>query len=304
MIEPQAYLNGQWIPNSSAVVPVTDAGFILGVTVAEQLRTFSGRIFRLEDHIDRLEHSLEVIGVDSGFERTQWIVIAQELVERNNPFLTPGDDWGLSIFVTPGTYRTYYPPEQGRPTVCLHTYPLPFYLWAEKYHIGQALVTTPIEQVPSQCWPAEIKCRSRMHYYLADKLALKEDRNARAVLLDREGYITEASTANVLIYRKGEGLILPPKNKILQGISQAIVCEIAGRLGIACQERNLTPDDLAGADEIIITSTPMCLLPVTRFNGRPISGGFPGEISRKILSAWSEMVGVDIVGQAERFARR
>jgi branched-subunit amino acid aminotransferase/4-amino-4-deoxychorismate lyase len=304
MNEPQAYLNGNWIPASAAAVSVTDAGFVLGVTVAEQLRTFSGKIFRLDDHLARLEHSLQAIGVDSGLNRRQMTAIAQELVERNSRFLAPADDWGLSIFVTPGKYPTYYTPEQNRPTVCLHTYPLPFYLWADKYRRGQALATTIIEQVPPQCWPADIKCRSRMHYYLADKLALEKYPSARAVLLDHEGYITETSTANVLIFRKDRGLISPPKDKILPGISLAVTFEIAGRLGISCSQHNLTAENLAAADEIILTSTPMCMLPVTRFNGRPVGDGHPGEISKKLLSAWSEAVGLDIIGQAEQFAQR
>ncbi|MGD0517005.1 MAG: aminotransferase class IV [Thermoguttaceae bacterium] len=304
MNEPQAYLNGNWIPASSAAVSATDAGFVLGVTVAEQLRTFSGRIFRLEDHLARLERSLQVVGLDPGLNRRQWTAIAYELAERNKGFLAPGDDWGLSMFVTPGAYHTYGPAEHGQPTVCMHSYPLPFHLWAEKYRAGQALVTTPIEQVARQCWPPDVKCRSRMHYYLADKLAIKQEPGARAVLLDREGYVTEASTANVLIYRKGRGLISPPFEKILPGISLAVTFEIAGSLGIACEECDLRVGDLAAADEIILTSTPMCMLPVTRFNGRPIGGGLPGEISQKLLAAWSKTAGLDIVGQAEQFARR
>ncbi|MGA2796625.1 MAG: aminotransferase class IV [Thermoguttaceae bacterium] len=304
MLEPQAYLNGDWIPDSSAAVSVTDAGFVLGVTVAEQLRTFSGRIFRLEDHLDRLEHSLRVIGVDPGLNRRQWIAIACELVERNSPFLTPGDDWGLSIFVTPGIYRIYGPAEHSRPTIGLHTYPLPFHLWAEKYRGGQALVTTPIRQVAGECWPPDVKCRSRMHYYLADRMATEKDPGARAILLDQEGYVSETSTANVLIYRKGDGLISPPWEKILHGISLAVTIEIAGSLGIPCQNRDLRVEDLALADEIILTSTPMCMLPVTRLNGRPISGGSPGEITQKLLAAWGTTAGLDIQGQAERFARR
>ena len=119
----------------------------------------------------------------------------------------PGDDLGVSIFVTPGIYPSYAPGdcpdfrvnEKGtvplekaaaaRPTVCVHTYPLPFHLWAEKYGDGQALAITPVEQVPPQCWPPELKCRSRMHYYLADKLAARQDPPARAVLLDRDGFV-------------------------------------------------------------------------------------------------------------------
>jgi branched-chain amino acid aminotransferase len=304
MIEPLVYLNGEFIPTSAAVISVTDAGFVLGATATEQLRTFSGQVFRLEDHLDRLDHSLNVIGVDSGLNRRQWTDIVQELLERNNRFLTPDDDWGLSIFVTPGIYQSYALPEQNRPTVCLHVYPLPFHLWANKYTAGQALVTTPIKQVPAQCWPPELKCRSRMHYYLADKMALKQDRGARAVLLDNEGCVTETSTANILIYSNTEGLISPPLVKILHGISLAVTSKIAADLAIPLIYRDLKPEDLSAADEIILTSTPMCLLPATRFNGQAIGDGRPGIIFRQLLAVWNRKAGIDIVEQAVRFARR
>jgi branched-chain amino acid aminotransferase len=304
MPEPQAYLNGNWIPASSAAVSVTDAGFILGATVTDQLRTFSGQIFRLEQHLDRLERSLTLIGVDPGFSRQQWRDISHELMQKNARFLAKGDDWGLSIFVTPGIHISHTTTEQSRPTVCLHAYPLPFYLWADKYRSGQALAITPVQQVPPQCWPPEIKCRSRMHYYLADKQAIKQDPNARAVLLDRNRYVTETSTSNILIYRKGDGLISPPMENILHGISLIVTFEIAAKLGIPIIHRNLTPDDIAAADEVILASTPVCILPVTRFNGRPIRGGQPGEIFHQLLIAWNKEAGVDIAGQAARFSRR
>jgi branched-subunit amino acid aminotransferase/4-amino-4-deoxychorismate lyase len=79
--------------------------------------------------------------------------------------------------------------------------------------------------------------------------------------------------------------------------------ELAGRLGISSAQRNLTTDDVAAAEEVFLTSTPLCLLPVVRFNGRPIGAGRPGKIFGELLSAWSEMVGVDVARQAERFAR-
>jgi branched-subunit amino acid aminotransferase/4-amino-4-deoxychorismate lyase len=303
MNEPQAFLNGAWIPASAAVVSVGDAGFVLGATVAEQLRTFAGKLFHLDDHLARLAHSLEIVGVDPGMSVGELAEVARELVARNHPLVQPGDDLGLSVFVTPGNYPAYEPPGPRRPTVCLHTYPLPFHLWAKKYREGQALVTTRIEQVPPHCWPADLKCRSRMHYYLADRQAAAVDPQARALLLDAQGFVTEASTANVLAYIGGEGLVASPSTKILRGISQSVTMELAGRLGISSAQRNLTTDDVAAAEEVFLTSTPLCLLPVVRFNGRPIGAGRPGKIFGELLSAWSEMVGVDVARQAERFAR-
>jgi branched-chain amino acid aminotransferase len=304
MQQPVAYLNGAWIPATAAAVPVGDAGFVLGVTVAEQLRTFAGKLFHLDDHLGRLARSLEIVGVEPGMNSDELGRIARELAARNHACLAPGDDLRLSVVVTPGGHPAYGATAAGRPTVCLHTHPLPFHLWAKKYRQGQALASTAVQQVPPQCWPAELKCRSRMHYYLADRQAAAIDPQARALLLDAEGFVTEASTANVLIYNAGEGLVSPPRTKILRGISVSVAIELARQLGIPSSERDLTIEEVASADEVLLTSTSMSLLPVTRLNGRPIGDGHPGKVFGDLLAAWSKLAGIDIVAQAERFARR
>ncbi|NQT17054.1 MAG: aminotransferase class IV, partial [Planctomycetes bacterium] len=217
MDEPQAYLNGRFLAASSAALSLTDAGFVLGAAVAEQVRTFAGKLFRLDDHLARLEQSLDTIGVDPGATREEISGIAEELVARNHRLLEPGDDLGLSIFVTPGPYGAYASPAAAHPTVCLHTYLLPFRLWAGKYRAGQALVTTDVEQVSPKSWPASLKCRSRMHYYLADRQAAAIEPGARALMLDSEGRVVEASTANVMIFNDGEGLVAPPAAGVLPG---------------------------------------------------------------------------------------
>jgi branched-subunit amino acid aminotransferase/4-amino-4-deoxychorismate lyase len=295
-----AFLNGQWIPASDAVVSVGDTGFVLGVTIAEQLRTFGGKIFHLDDHLARLMHSLELVGMESGMTRDQFAQLTQEIVAHNYRLLPPGGDLGVSVFVTPGTYPTYAPNVAEGPTVCLHTYTLPFHLWVHKYREGQSLVTTDVEQVAPQCWPPGLKCRSRMHYYLADKKAAAIDPHSRALMLDADGFVTEASTANLLIYREKEGLASPPSSKILHGISLTVVVELARQIGVPCTERDLTPDDVASADEVFLTSTPLCMLPVTRLNGRSIGSGRPGAMFHRILAAWNAMTGIDIIAQAEK----
>ncbi len=321
MQEPLAFLDGRWIPASAAAVPVSDVGFILGATVAEQLRTFAGKIFHLEDHLARLAQSLEIVGLQPGMTLAELARTARELVAHNHSLLAPGDDLALSIFVTPGEYPTYsdvssdlpnlpagegtyVPPGPAHPTVCLHTFPLPFHRWAARYREGQALATTEVEQVSLRCWPPRLKCRSRMHYYLADRQAAARDPQARALLLDAQGFVTEASTANLLIYRAGEGLAWPPTKKVLPGISLAVVAELAQRLGIPNGERDLMLQDVASADEAFLSSTPFCLVPVTRLNGRPIGAGRPGELFERLIAAWSEMAGLDIVAQAEKYKSR
>jgi len=88
--------------------------------------------------------------------------------------------------------------------------------------------------------------------------------------------------------------------KVLPGISLAAVAGLARQLGVPCGERDLRPDDVASADEVFLSSTPFCLLPVTRLNDRPIGTGRPGELFACLMAAWCELAGIDIIAQAER----
>jgi len=313
MDEPVAYLNGRFLLASQLAVSPADTGFLQGAAVAEQLRTFGGKLFCLDEHLARLERSLEIAEIDPRRTRPELAAIAEDLVARNHRLLDPADDLGLSIFVTPGLYPAYaasgLDPEGvggdlGEPTVCLHTYPLPFAQWAQKYRTGQSLVTTGVEQVPAACWPPALKCRSRMHYYLADRKAAKIEPGARALLLDSDGWVTETSTANILVYAGDRGLLSPPQDSVLVGISLGALARLARQLGIPLSYGRFSPADVAGAEEVLVSSTPWCLLPVTRFNGRPIASGVPGPVFARLLAAWGEWVRVDIAAQAQRFAHR
>jgi branched-chain amino acid aminotransferase len=308
MTEPLAFYNGEFIPASQAAVPLYDAGFVLGATVAEQVRTFRGRVFRLDQHLERLAHSLQIVAVDPGFTLAELGDAARELAARNHALLDPDDDLGLSIFVTPGPYPTMADAARRagytRPLVCLHTYPLPFHLWADKFSTGQSLVVSDVPQVPADCWPPELKCRSRMHYYLADLQARKIQSNARALLLDQHGCVLETSTASITIFRRDEGIIAPPEEKILPGISVGVIAELAEQLRIPFTHRHLSIEDVAQADETMLCSTSPCVWPVTELDGQPIGGGKPGPLCARLLAAWSDRVGVDIPAQAARFAHR
>jgi branched-subunit amino acid aminotransferase/4-amino-4-deoxychorismate lyase len=301
---PLAYLNGAFIAADQAAIRLDDAGFVLGATVTEQLRTFDGRLFRLDEHLARLQRSLEIVEVTLPMPLASLADSAAELVRHNHALLEPGDDLGLAILVTPGAYAAFSAGGDYGPTVCLHTYPLPFQGWAEKYRTGHSLVTTPIEQVSSRCWPAELKCRSRMHYYLAQRYAQRIEPGAQPLLKDQEGQVTETPTANLVIYRRDEGLISPPRERILSGVSRSVLMELAALENIPFRERRIDADDVRNCDEALLTSTPYCILPVTRFEGHSLGSGRPGEVYQRLLQAWSRLVGFDIAAQAERFQAR
>jgi branched-chain amino acid aminotransferase len=168
---------------------------------------------------------------------------------------------------------------------------------------GAHLVTPSVRQVPPQCWDPGMKCRSRMHYYLADLEARQVDPEASALLLDLDGNVTETSAANFLILEQGT-LRSPTTRNTLAGISRQTVIELAAQLGIPFAECELQLLSALIADEAFLSSTPYCLMPVTRINGQPIGNGRPGPVYRRLMAAWSAAVGLDIEGQIQAGAGR
>ena len=299
MSTPVAYLNGKWIPASELSVPVDDIGFLMGVTVVERLRTFQGRVFREAEHMQRLRRSLEIVGWDTKALVAQIQTAISEFMDRNAESVLPGDDWYVATFVTPG--RT---PDARQPTVCVHGGPLPFASWADRFQKGVRLVVADTRQVPGSCWPPDMKCRSRIHYYLADREAVAQAPDARAILLDQDGFVGEASTANIVAYIQDRGLVTPPRDKVLPGVTQQVLFEFAKELGIAHLECDITLEELRRADEVYLTSTSVCILPVVQIDEQPVSSGQPGPVYAELLSAWDKHTGVDVAAQATRFAAR
>lgn len=303
------------MPASEAHLAIYDAGVVLGATVSEQTRTFRHQPFRLEDHLERLFRSLRYVRFEIEPTKEELAAVSHELVKHNAALLPPGGELGLIHFVTAGEIAAYSWGEtsvvrgplsvatdhgqrttDSRSTVCVHTFPLDWRRWARSMREGAHLVTPSVRQVPAQCIDPQVKCRSRMHYYLADQEARLVDPQASALLLDVDGNITETSSANFLIVDNG-AIVSPPTCNILPGISRATVIELAGQLGIPFVERDLQLSHAINADEALLTSTPYCLMPVTKINGLPISDGKPGPVFRRLLDAWSQLVGIDIERQ-------
>lgn len=307
MAEPLVYLNGNLVPASQAHLAIFDAGIVLGATVTEMTRTFRQRPWRLRDHLDRLFRSLRYTRMDIGMSKEQLAKISEELVANNAKLIDKEDELGLIHFVTAGEYPTYAG-SAGRaarttPTVCAHTFPMPFELWAKRMQTGAHVVTPSIRHVPPQCYDPKMKYRSRMHYYLADQEARLVDPEAVALLLDLQGNVTETSGANFLIVEKGT-IVSPTTVNTLPGISRAMVIELAAKLGIPFIERDLQVYNVMNAEEALLTSTPYCVMPVTRINGAAIGDGKPGPMCRRLLKAWSTEAGLDIEGQIHEGARR
>ncbi len=299
-----AWLDGRFMPRDTFAVPAGDSGFVMGATVTEQLRTFHGRLFLPAPHARRLADSLATVGVTPAHSVDAIMAAAEQLASHNHQLLAeavPPSDLGIVIFVTPGDQASQHGGQSGPPRTGIHTFPLAFALWADAYDAGLPLRSVSVRQVPSDCWPPGAKVRSRLHYFLADREAAAAEPGARAVLAHHDGRISETSTANIAVVKAGI-VTAPPRSDALPGVSLAFARELASAIGIAWHERSLTAADVAAADEILLTSTPNCLLPATRFDGRPVGTGKPGPVFRKILEAWSQAVGIDIPLQARHHA--
>ena len=292
-----AWIDGAFVPRAELALPIGDAGFVLGATVTEQLRTFRGRLFLPDEHARRLAESLALVGIEPTVPVAEIMRAAAEVAAHNHALGDAGSDLGVVAFVTPGDLPAQHEGRPGTPRAVVHSFPLAFSTWAKAYDAGIVLRTVSVAQVPEACWPIRAKVRSRLHYFLADREARGRESAARAILAHADGRISETSTANIAIVGGGT-VVTPPPADALPGISLTFARRLAGDLGIPWREASLGAADLAAADEILLTSTPSCILPATRLDGRPVGGGRPGPVFRSLLQAWSAAVGVDIRDQA------
>ena len=298
-MEPIAYLNGQYVPVSQASLHVFDLGVAGGASVTEMVRTFRHVPFRLDEHLARLEQSLRIVGFECGVSITELKAICERVVSENVKLVPAHHDLGLIAFVTAGQNLTYLgragATSAKKSTVCVHTFPLPFELWADSCQNGLHLVTVETRSIPDDVIDARVKHRSRLHWHLADQQAKKINPRGVAVLTSHLGTLTETASGNLWMFQQGQ--LVTPATNVLHGVSRDVVIELCGNIFQPAHVRDIEPHELSSADEAFISSTPCCLLPVTQFNGRPIGTGSSGPLYRRLMDEWSQQVGMDIVEQ-------
>jgi len=295
------YLNGRLVPDSQATISVHDSGFTLGDTVYEACRTFNGVPFKLRQHLERLRSSLTYARIDLGMTMDELEAATYQTIDANRGLLH-GDFW-VYHYISRGMYtdniRHYLPVSTAErpPTVVITCKPIDFRQFVAGYRDGVHAVIPPTRRDPAQCVDPKIKTCSRMNMVLAEYEAKLVDVNAWSLLLDIHGNVAENKSGNVFIVRHG-ALYTPSTEIALPGISRATVLELAGQLDIPAYETDLQPYHVITAEEAFFTSTSYCIMPITKVNGIPIGSGKPGSITRRLFQAWSELVGVDILGQA------
>ena len=296
----QVYLSGTFVSEDAAKISIFDSAVMLGDSITESTRTFRHEPFRLEDHIRRLYRSLKVARIDPGHSPAELTGITLETLALNRPQMAAGDDCWIVHNISRGLLKHGPSPSQARPaTVMVLTDHLDLRGWASYYTAGCHAVTAMSRAVPAQSLDARIKNRSRLAYTMADAEARLVDPQAQVVILDVDGYVSENKGGNIFAVMDGE-LLTPTTENCLAGISRQTVLELARDIGVPARETRLQMYDLYTAEEIFFTSTPYCIMPATKFNGLAVGDGQVGTVTNRLLAAWSELSGVDIVDQAQR----
>jgi D-alanine transaminase len=272
-----AYLNGEFLPLDQARVSVLDRGFIFGDGVYEVIPVYSRHPFRLPEHLQRLQHSLDAVRLGNPMTDAEWTRLIRELVARH-----PGEDQSVYLQETRGVARRDHAfPKEAKPTVFMMSSPL----------------VTPARELIEKGVPCItaidyrwLKCDVKSVSLLANCLLRQSaaDAEAAEVILFRDGCLTEASASNVFVVRKGK-LLAPPKNHlILPGITYDVVLELAAAGGIAVELRAITEREVRSADEIWVTSSSKELLAVSTLDGKPVGNGKPGPMFRTVHQAFQE----------------
>jgi D-alanine transaminase len=273
------YLNGNYTAVKKAKISVFDRGFLFGDGVYEVIPVYSGKPFRSEGHLARLQHSLDAIDIPNPLTTLQWIEIFSTLIEHNFPSV----DSVIYLQITRGTMekRDHAWPPDMQPNV-LVTCTEQVYATQDSATAGEKAVT-----LDDTRWS---DCHIKTINLLANALLHQEARNqgANEAILIREGFAIEGTQSNLFIVRD-DIVITPPKSRhMLGGITREIVLELCQQNKIICSEKNISEDDLHQADEIWLSSATREILPIVTLNQHAVGNGRPGVVWQQIIQLYHE----------------
>jgi len=292
------YFNGDYIPESQALVPYRDRSFLFGDGAFDLTRTFKHEIFKLDQHIERFYYSMRALRLDPGISPDEMTTISRTVVEKNLHLLGADEDCWVGQRVTRGVLKvdgdnwSHY-----GPTIIVECVPMPIEERAHYYRDGVPVVTPSVRRTPPDALTPRAKTHNYLNLIMGDLEVKAQHPNNWAVLLDQNGNLCEGIGSNIFIVRGGE-LLTPKENFVLPGVSRQTVIDLAGELGIAFREADIDLFDGYNADEAFITSTSLCICPVTSINGAVVGdGAVYGPITKRLIDAYADLVHCDFVQQ-------
>ncbi|MGD0518114.1 MAG: branched-chain-amino-acid transaminase [Thermoguttaceae bacterium] len=277
------FINGALYDKEDAKISVYDHGLLYGDGVFEGIRSYGGKVFRLEEHLDRLWNSAKAIILEIPMSKAEMAKAIQNTLEVNKI-----KDGYIRVVVTRGAGTLGLDPNRcGNPQVIIITDHISLYP-AELYERGLEIITASTVRNH----PAALSPRIKSLNYLNNILAKIEGVQAgciEALMLNCKGEVAECTGDNIFIVRQGRLLTPPLDACILEGITRDVVIDLARQAGIAVLETPLTKHDVYIADECFLTGTAAELVPVVKVDSRPIGSGAPGSLTRDLMTRFHKL---------------
>lgn len=268
------YLNGKFLPITEATVPVLDRGFIFGDGVYEVIPVYSHHPFRLQEHLRRLQNSLDGIRLANPYSDTTWVRLISELIEQ-----TSCEDQSVYLHITRGVApRDHAFPKDTPPTVFMMSNPL---VTAPAALVEKGIAA--VSAVDNRWDRCDIKAIALLPNVLLRQIAV--DHGAVETVLFREGILTEGAASNIFAVENGVLLAPPKDHHLLPGITYDLILELAQTNGIPVQIGKFDEARIRAADELWLTSSTKEVLAITTLDGRAIGNGQPGPLFRQMY-AW------------------
>lgn len=283
MQEPLIYIDGEFYAKSNAKISVFDHGLLYGDGVFEGIRVYGGVVFKLREHVERLYRSAKAIRLEIPMTMDEMTDAVVRTVRVNG-----AKDAYIRLIVTRGVGDLGLDPRKcGKPSTIIIVEQLEPILGASARQSGVKLIISSTRRDPVYATSHEVKSLNYLNSILAKLEAIAAGADD-AVMLDSRGFVSEATAANIFAVRS-RALITPPVTAgILPGITRAVVMELAARLGIRVEERDITVVELLTSEEVFLTGTGAEIVPVAMISGVKIGEGAPGPITKRIMEEFDK----------------
>ena len=282
--ETVVYVDGEWVPKSRASISVFDHGMLYGDGVFEGIRVYDGVIFQFKEHRDRLYASAKSLKLKIPLTPENMTAAVVETIKRNGL-----KDAYIRLVVTRGAGDLGVDPRHcKKPSVIIITEPVDPAFGAIAKQNGISVIISSVRRDAVDATTHEIKSLNYLNSVMA-KLEAADDGADDALMLDRNGFVSEATTTNLFIAKDGDLLTPPSTAGILPGVTRKRIIHLAKELGYRVLEKGITPYDVTNADEAFLTGTLSEIVPLVKVKGIEVGDGRVGSITRKIMKAFVNM---------------
>lgn len=272
------WFNGQVSPIEDAKVPAADHAHLYGDGLFEGIRIYHGKVFKLDEHLDRLYHGCRFMGfkmtVDQPTLRQTILEVAKQAA-IDSGYIRLNVTRGTALGLDPKAVKT-------DPNIMIMVSTLALYS-PEMYETGLKVITTSYRVAPPDTLDQRLKCIGRYAYHILAKEEANRAGAGEGLMLNQEGYVAECTGDNIFVVKNGAIKTPHPSAGILEGITRNTVIALARKEGITVTEEPLTRYDILSADECFLTGTAAEVIPMVTLDDRPIADGKPGPLTARII---------------------